>query len=107
MYAKRYTIMRGHVIILILTAILSLANSTFAEDRGWNELNSQTMNLYLQGNYVQAAKLGEESLKSAEKTFGPEHPNVAKALNNLGLIYKTQGKYAQAEQLYNRSMAIK
>jgi len=42
-----------------------------------------------------------------EKTLGPEHPNVATCLNNLALLYKTQGRYAQAELLINRSLAIR
>jgi tetratricopeptide (TPR) repeat protein len=28
-------------------------------------------------------------------------------LNNLALLYKTQGKYGQAEPLYKRSLAIR
>ncbi|OIP63615.1 MAG: hypothetical protein AUK30_08190 [Nitrospirae bacterium CG2_30_70_394] len=31
---------------------------------------------------------------------------MATSLNNLALLYKTQGHYAQAEPLYRRSLAI-
>jgi len=31
---------------------------------------------------------------------------VARSLNNLALLYKTQGDYAKAEPLYKRSLAI-
>ena len=37
--------------------------------------------------------------------MGPEHPNVATSLNNLALIYYDQGKYAEAEPLYQRDLA--
>jgi tetratricopeptide (TPR) repeat protein len=31
---------------------------------------------------------------------------VAQSLNNLGLLYKIQGKYIEAESLYKRALAI-
>jgi tetratricopeptide (TPR) repeat protein len=31
---------------------------------------------------------------------------VTTSLNNLALLYKTQGQYAQAEPLYKRALAI-
>ncbi len=31
---------------------------------------------------------------------------MATSLNNLALLYQTQGKYAEAEPLYKRSLAI-
>ncbi len=41
-----------------------------------------------------------------EKALGPEHPDVATSLNNLAELYKAQGNYAEAEPLYQRSLAI-
>ena len=41
-----------------------------------------------------------------EKVLGPDHPQVAIGLKNLGVLYDEQGKYAQAEPLYKRSVAI-
>ena len=37
---------------------------------------------------------------------GPAHPNVATSLNNLALLYQAQGRYAEAEPLYRRALAI-
>ena len=42
-----------------------------------------------------------------EKALGPDHPDVANSLNNLAELYHTQGRYADAEPLYKRSLAIK
>ena len=42
-----------------------------------------------------------------ERALGPDHPNVATSLNNLAVLYKTQGRYADAEPLYKRSLAIR
>ena len=41
-----------------------------------------------------------------EKILGPDHTEVATSLNNLALLYYAQGRYAQAEPLYKRSLAI-
>ena len=37
---------------------------------------------------------------------GEEHPLVANSLNNLAELYRNQGKYTEAEPLYQRSIAI-
>jgi tetratricopeptide (TPR) repeat protein len=49
---------------------------------------------------VSSATLYKRSLAFLEKELGPDHPNVATALNNLALLYKNQGRYADAEPLY-------
>ncbi len=38
--------------------------------------------------------------------LGPEHPKLATRLNNLAELYRKQGKYEQAEPLYQRALAI-
>ena len=98
-----------------------------------------------QGRYAEAEPLYKRSLAYREKVAGPDHPDVAEVLNNLGLlydnkpvtrtpsrfssarwrlmkgarpepsacrmrpqqlaaIYDTQGRYADAEPLYKRSL---
>ena len=42
----------------------------------------------------------------AEEIVGPDHPDVATSLNNLALLYYTQGEYAAAEPLYKRALQI-
>jgi tetratricopeptide (TPR) repeat protein len=39
--------------------------------------------------------------------LGPDHPGVALTLNNLGLLYLTQGKYAQSQSALERALAIR
>ena len=38
--------------------------------------------------------------------LGDEHPSVASSLNNLALLYKSQGRYSEAEPLYIEALAI-
>jgi tetratricopeptide (TPR) repeat protein len=42
-----------------------------------------------------------------EKALGPEHSETGAALNNLAAPYRDQGRYAEAEPLYKRSLAIR
>ena len=42
-----------------------------------------------------------------EKALGPDHTDVALSLNNLAAFYKDQGRFADAEPLYKRSLVIR
>jgi tetratricopeptide (TPR) repeat protein len=42
----------------------------------------------------------------AKLAGAPDHPDVAKSLNSLAFLHRTQGDYAKAEPLYKRSLAI-
>jgi len=61
----------------------------------------------ISGNYAGAKYPLERSLAISEKILGMEHPDIANSLNNLAVLYKSQGKYDEAESLYKRSLAIK
>ena len=45
-------------------------------------------------------------LKAAE-TFGSEYPRLANTFNNLAEFCRVQGKYAEVEQVFKRSLAIR
>ena len=38
--------------------------------------------------------------------LGPEHPDTASSLNNLGALLQTQGQLAEAQPYYARALAI-
>jgi hypothetical protein len=42
-----------------------------------------------------------------EKALGPNHPDLARTLNNLGTLSWKQGKYAEAGPLYKRVLEIR
>jgi hypothetical protein len=46
------------------------------------------------------------ALAIEKKVLGPEHPDVAGTLNNLGNVYDDQGNYPLAEQALSRALAI-
>ena len=40
-----------------------------------------------------------------EKALGPEHPDIARILDNLGELYRSAGRSTEAEPLYRRALA--
>ncbi|CAM9845039.1 unnamed protein product, partial [Ectocarpus sp. 12 AP-2014] len=58
------------------------------------------------GKYAEAGPLYARSQAILEKVLGPEHPDVAKPLNDRVELLEKQGKYAEAEPLYARIQAI-
>jgi Tfp pilus assembly protein PilF len=60
-----------------------------------------------QSRYAEAEPLFERTVTIFEKALGPEHPDLATALNNLALLNSAQGRHAEAEPLYKRSLAIR
>jgi hypothetical protein len=52
-----------------------------------------------QGDLAAARPLYERALVIREKTLGPEHPEVARDLNNLAVLLKDQGDLAGARPL--------
>ncbi len=73
-----------------------------------------------QGKYAEAEPLYKRALAIKEKALGPDHKEVTKIrnnltklhtaqaneLNNLAVRYHDQGKYAEAEPLYKRALAM-
>jgi tetratricopeptide (TPR) repeat protein len=59
-----------------------------------------------QGDYPKASPLYRRSLAILEKGLGPEHPQVATVLNQLGWTYHAQKLYPVAESFYQRALAI-
>ena len=46
------------------------------------------------------------SLQISEQQLGADHPHTASSLNNLALLYQSQGRYSEAEHFYLRALAI-
>jgi CHAT domain-containing protein/Tfp pilus assembly protein PilF len=58
------------------------------------------------GKYDEAIPLVERALKTREAILGPDHSDVAAALNTLAVIYWDKSAYAKAEPLYQRALTI-
>ena len=44
------------------------------------------------------------ALHGREKTLGAEHTSTLHTVNNLGVLYRNQGKLVEAEKMYMRAM---
>ena len=42
-----------------------------------------------------------------QELLGDRHPDVATSLNNLAALYRSQGRYAEAEPLYQQSLLLR
>jgi tetratricopeptide (TPR) repeat protein len=45
-------------------------------------------------------------LNVGRRVWGPDHPQTLAALYNLALAIKSQGRFAEAEQMYRDGLAI-
>jgi Flp pilus assembly protein TadD len=45
------------------------------------------------------------ALAGREKALGPDHTSTLNTVHNLGVLYKNQGRLADAERMYNRALA--
>jgi tetratricopeptide (TPR) repeat protein len=112
----------------VLCLIFGLALAT-AQQTAWENYMEAGQKAYEQGDYSEARKMFSAALEEADKfgpddprvaisvawvtvlndtqILGPEHLAVTTSLNNLALLYHNQGKYAQAEPLYQRALAIR
>ena len=55
---------------------------------------------------AEAEPFMRRALAIDEKSFGPEHPDVATSLNNLASLLSATNRLAEAEPLYRRALAI-
>ena len=60
-----------------------------------------------EGRYAEAEPLDLRSLAIYKKALGPEHREVGRALNNLGLLHENAGRYADAEPIFKQALAIR
>ncbi len=82
---------------LVCLALAAVAY-VFLQGDPWETYMAAGDKAYQQGNYPEAEKQLEAALKEAEG-FGPQDPRLGRSLNDLAVVYQTQGKYAVAEPL--------
>ena len=70
-------------------------------------LNRKMERLCQEGRYAEALPVGRQALEFAENNRGPDHPDTATILNNLGALYYSMGDYSKAESHYRRALKIR
>ncbi|MEO0560361.1 MAG: serine/threonine-protein kinase, partial [Bacteroidota bacterium] len=69
-------------------------------------LVNRAWNRYYLGDLEAVRPLLDSSLAIREAALGPDHPNVATTLNDLGWLHADQGRPDLAEANYRRALAI-
>ena len=92
-------------LLLVLCVALS-ASFALAGEAEWKAHNNAGIAAYQRGDYRTATTHFEVALREAE-LFGGSDPRLATSLNNMAQLYGAQGRYAEAEPLHRRSLAIR
>ncbi|MEE8176619.1 MAG: tetratricopeptide repeat protein, partial [Acidobacteriota bacterium] len=91
--------------LLGVFCVALIAAQAFAQADLWEEHINAGIEAYQLGDNTEAEKQFLAAVGEAEN-FGPKDPRLAQSLNNLAGLYNSQGKYAEAEPLYRRALAI-
>ena len=97
--------MRWVRLALALVWVAVMASPAVAGSTLWDIYHKKGAQHYERGEYSQAAAMLRLALEEAEANG--DLADVATTLNNLALLYKNLGKYAEAEPLYSRALAIR
>jgi tetratricopeptide (TPR) repeat protein len=62
--------------------------------------------LRAEGDLAGARAAVERALRIDEQSFGPDHPDVAIRVNNLGMVLQDQGDLAGARAAFERALRI-
>ncbi|CAF4166637.1 unnamed protein product, partial [Adineta steineri] len=60
-----------------------------------------------QGKYQEALTFYEKSLTIKQKTLPPNHPDLAKTHNNIGIVHYNMGNYPEALSSYKKALEIR
>ena len=72
--------------IIQITSLITFLLCACAKEDPWKGLNEQAFELFKQGRYSEATEVAKEALQLAERTHGPDHPDVATSLRHLILF---------------------
>ncbi|GET38927.1 peptidase-like protein [Microseira wollei NIES-4236] len=70
------------------------------------QLFLQVNRLYRSGQFKEATPLAEQLVALRRRQVGNAHPKVVQNLGNLAILYASQGRYDEAEQLLEEALAI-
>jgi serine/threonine-protein kinase len=91
----------------ILRSLATGAIARAQDDRAtiaWLNAEGTVLNSMSKGAEAKASL--EKALPLLERSVGPDHPDMAHALNNLGNSYLGLGDFAKAREHYSRALAI-
>jgi CHAT domain-containing protein len=90
--------------IVVVTVVMSVRRDQEAGVHFWP--SSEVSGQHDQSKYVKAIRTAEQSLALARRRYGEEHRSVASSMLFLALLYRLEGRDADAAPLLRRSLAI-
>ncbi len=98
----------GAVLIVVVLGVGTTSGQvpTSAAIEEANTLDEKVGHLYEARKYAEAFPLAKRALELREEALGPDHPDLAKPLDNLAELYFSTEDYAQAEPLFRRVSAL-
>ena len=100
------TIHKAKWLLVGLVCLALWAVHACAQGGQWESDMAAGVAAYQQGNYAEAEKQWVAAVKEAEG-FGPQDPRLATSINRLGDVHLHQRRYAEAEPLLKRALAIR
>jgi tetratricopeptide (TPR) repeat protein len=95
-----------HVVFAVLAVLATSPVARAQPDDGpWRNQVIRALHAAGTKDYPGAEQAFMQALKEAER-FGPEDTRVGTTLNSLGLVYRAEKKYSEAEAAYRRALVI-
>jgi tetratricopeptide (TPR) repeat protein/CHAT domain-containing protein len=77
------------------------------DQQEWKQLNDRLRELYQQGDIPAAIPIAQQALELARTIFPSPNNDLATSLNNLALLHKSRGQWADAETFYDEALKIR
>lgn len=93
---------------MVLAALAASFSGARAQNAGYNDATYRQIDRLSDARkYIEAVEVAKRAVAVAEQKSGPEHPEVAKALNYLGNTHRWARQFAEAEHAFRRAIALR
>jgi tetratricopeptide (TPR) repeat protein len=98
-------LLRSVAILAVITALGLTPRAFPQEEDAWKNLVMKGLYEASAKDFTKSEQIFQQALKEAEK-FGPEDPRIGTTINSLGLVYKEEKKFGDAETAFRKALAI-
>jgi CHAT domain-containing protein/tetratricopeptide (TPR) repeat protein len=105
--SRHYDVKRCLRALPLIIPLLMASAPVVGQQIDLNAIQRRYHQSYAAGDYATALAEALKLEAGKRARLGETHPDYGAALYNLGLVYGTLGRYAQAEEVYKRALSIK
>ena len=95
----------GPAVILLATALHGAPISAQDPAEAWSRLNQTVLDAHSTGNLAEGVRHAEEAVELARTSFGTDDARTLTSIHNLAALYRDQGRYGEAEPLFQEVIA--